>query len=1050
MTGQHTPGRRRTLIRTGIATAAALAVASGAAPFLIQGAQAEPAALTIPAPDRYMPRSYGLAMAGTTGHLTRVERDGDDPVNTATGYQWMTADGDPQPIGADPADSSAERILGSPSDVVGVYTTATRSVELKDMKAGTSTTFTLPEGHTYHGNYGDTVLSASWTSSREIEALHLLRMKDGQLTDTPVTGENGVKPSAVTALGWGAGTLAIRVSGDSTGSFGLVDLSTGEITAVVPRSYGSGDSQVEISEKYVAWFDPRYGDQQVHVLRRDSLGGAESTVPLPSSYDQESFFKLVGDWIVSNRQTRSFRNSDAPKDRGEPLLARPIAGGDAKTLLPHARTALAATPDGAMLAPGGSSAGDWAVHRVSQAADGSLDVTKARAIQPKEGTFGAVTLAAGDLAFQSPDANYLPSLYRRHIELGDNPTAGQHSLVAQPPLSTDGTGGTAGNGAVATGDGRFAYQSTTPGANGVEARTGPDDGVTVRTATNGSVLDASGRYVVYGEGYTSSFGEHTQYVVDLDKSGDDKVLLTRPASASAVWGTKFWTPGDTAGTVKATDLKTGTTESFSVGKECTFTDLQAVGRWVYWSCGVSGEPNASGVWDRTTRRNIDVPSGGELGDGYVVRHDETVGKLQLLDFHTADGSVETRDVADINTWFNRGYYAVDRFGGGVAYVPGRGDKAGAMNAVGSGVPTSPLVKIESHPERSVDLKSATDKEWNGFWQLSKPATGATVEVKDRAGKVVRTLDAGQHGAALSVAWDGKVSDSAYAADGTYTWQLSAAPKDGSGAALSLSGTFTLSGGMRGHHDLNGGAGDLVTLSPSGYLTTHYGDGKGAFGSKASGSGWPAGTYTVPFGDLTKDRCNDLLVRTPEGTLRRYTGKCAGGGYSPSSAYTAISTGWQQYDVLTAPGDLTGDGRTDLIARQASTGDVYLYADNGAGGFKSRVKIRSAWTTYTRIAGVGDLNGDGFGDLLARRSDGTLFRYDGTGAGQFKDRVTVFTSWGKTYNAMVGVGDITGDGKGDLVVRDTSGNLYRNDGKGNGSFSSRTQIATGWQGYTGLF
>ncbi|WP_415924626.1 hypothetical protein [Streptomyces sp. MI02-7b] len=38
----------------------------------------------------------------------------------------------------------------------------------------------------------------------------------------------------------------------------------------------------------------------------------------------------------------------------------------------------------------------------------------------------------------------------------------------------------------------------------------------------------------------------------------------------------------------------------------------------------------------------------------------------------------------------------------------------------------------------------------------------------------------------------------------------------------------------------------------------------------------------------------------------------------------------------------------------------------------------------------------------------------------------------------------------MVARDTSGNLYRNDGKGNGSFGSRVKVATGWQGYKGLF
>ncbi|WP_371670163.1 VCBS repeat-containing protein [Streptomyces sp. NBC_00289] len=62
------------------------------------------------------------------------------------------------------------------------------------------------------------------------------------------------------------------------------------------------------------------------------------------------------------------------------------------------------------------------------------------------------------------------------------------------------------------------------------------------------------------------------------------------------------------------------------------------------------------------------------------------------------------------------------------------------------------------------------------------------------------------------------------------------------------------------------------------------------------------------------------------------------------------------------------------------------------------------------------------------------------------RVRVFSNWGASYDAVVAAGDITGDGRTDLVSRDTAGNVYRNSGDGKGSFGGRTRIATGWQGY----
>ena len=103
-------------------------------------------------------------------------------------------------------------------------------------------------------------------------------------------------------------------------------------------------------------------------------------------------------------------------------------------------------------------------------------------------------------------------------------------------------------------------------------------------------------------------------------------------------------------------------------------------------------------------------------------------------------------------------------------------------------------------------------------------------------------------------------------------------------------------------------------------------------------------------------------------------------------------------------------------------------------------------TYKKVVGAGDLNGDGIGDLLVQDKSNNLYRYNGTGKGTFGARAKVFSGWGASYNAVVGVGDITGDGKGDLVSRDTSGSVWRNSGDGKGSFGGRTKIATGWQEY----
>ncbi|MEU0737831.1 FG-GAP repeat domain-containing protein, partial [Streptomyces lavendulocolor] len=155
--------------------------------------------------------------------------------------------------------------------------------------------------------------------------------------------------------------------------------------------------------------------------------------------------------------------------------------------------------------------------------------------------------------------------------------------------------------------------------------------------------------------------------------------------------------------------------------------------------------------------------------------------------------------------------------------------------------------------------------------------------------------------------------------------------------------------------------------------------------------------------------------------------------------------------LTSPGDLTGDGRADLVARQATTGDMYLYADDGAGKLKARGRIATNWKAYRAVFGAGDLNGDGAGDLLAVDGANSLWRMNGTAAGTLKARVLALgNNWATGRNAFVGVGDLNKDGKADLLSRNAAGDLLRNNGNGAGSFGSTVRLGTGWQGYKGLF
>lgn len=153
------------------------------------------------------------------------------------------------------------------------------------------------------------------------------------------------------------------------------------------------------------------------------------------------------------------------------------------------------------------------------------------------------------------------------------------------------------------------------------------------------------------------------------------------------------------------------------------------------------------------------------------------------------------------------------------------------------------------------------------------------------------------------------------------------------------------------------------------------------------------------------------------------------------------------------GDWDGDGYKDIIARQDSTGTLWLYPGQGVASTSTatRVPLGTGWKGFTPF-GVADWNKDGHPDVIARDdATGFLWAYPGQGGRTAYGTRHQLGNYDFREYTPFGVTDWDGNNVADLLVRDRLGTLWLCAGTGSLTFQGlvlpQYYLGTGWNSFT---
>ncbi|HCU49522.1 MAG TPA: hypothetical protein DGG94_06935 [Micromonosporaceae bacterium] len=207
-----------------------------------------------------------------------------------------------------------------------------------------------------------------------------------------------------------------------------------------------------------------------------------------------------------------------------------------------------------------------------------------------------------------------------------------------------------------------------------------------------------------------------------------------------------------------------------------------------------------------------------------------------------------------------------------------------------------------------------------------------------------------------------------------------------------------------------------------HLYLFRGQSNGTLGTPERVGDYWTGTENTFFtgGDFSGDNIPDVLYRdeTAAHDLWMLYGNGSGGWGNGANA-VRVGWGWAE-SFLFSPGDITADAKMDVLYRRANDGNLVVLRGNGAAGWIDGVNVvahTGDWRIYDKIFGRGDVTGDGKADVYARvAATGELKLFPGTGSSTGSNAFGTPISLGLwNNNRLLAAADLSGDGRADLLT-----------------------------------